>query len=93
MTPALPIALSLVGVVLLAGGVLVFFHIRNRKRRAANRASGGKRAWVNRKAGWAKMADEGAEIARPAVARVAYCECTLKLTCKPANLQTDGHRA
>ena len=69
--------LSLVGVVLLAGGILTFFHVRNKKRRAANRASGGKRAWVNRKAGWANMADEEAGVARPDVAQVARRECIL----------------
>jgi len=70
-TLVLPIVLSLVGVVLLAGGILTFLHVRNKKRRAANRASGEKHAWVNRKSGWANMADEEAGVTRPDVAQVA----------------------
>jgi len=69
---ALPIVLSLVGVVLLAGGILTFFHVRNKRRRAANSASSEKRAWVNRKAGWANTADEQAGITHPDVAQVTH---------------------
>jgi hypothetical protein len=74
---ALPIVLSLVGVTLLVGGILTFLHIRNKKRRATGGASGEKRAWVNRKAGWAKMADEEVGVARPEVAQVAHREYIL----------------
>ena len=67
--------LSLVGVILIAGGILTFFHVRNKKRRAAN--GGEKRAWVNRKGGWVNTADEEAGITRPVVAQVAHCEYSL----------------
>ena len=77
ITIALPIVISLVAVILLVGGSITFLHVRNKRRRAAGGVSGEKRAWVNRKAGWAEVADEEAGITRPEVAQVAHRESIL----------------